>query len=344
MTFRDAINLALADEMEADPSVFVFGLDVDDHKRIFGSTRGLVEKFGPSRCFGTPLCEEALTGIALGAAVEGLKPVLVHIRTDFLLLGTNQIINMISCLRYLSGGKLAAPLVIRAVIGRGWGQAAQHSKSLHGMFAHIPGLKVVLPGRPQDAYTLLRGAIQDPDPVIFLEHRWLYDVDGPVEKDRPASLALNGSEVLQEGDAITIVTTSWMSVEALKAAEVLGRSGVHLEVVAVKVAAPLEVERIVASVRKTGRCIVADYDWTFCGFSSELAAQISEACFHELKSPVRRLGFAHAPCPGTRPLENLFYPSAVQIIRETEKILGLSAMDLSGESFYTYEENFRGPF
>src|SRR3989338_698047 len=182
ITFREAVNLALIKEMERDPSVFVFGLDVDDHKRIFGSTHGLVEKFGAERCFGTPLSEDAMTGVALGAAISGLRPIHVHIRADFILLAMNQIGNMMSNLRYMSGGKLRIPLVIRAVIGRGWGQSAQHSKSLHSVFAHIPGLKVVLPSTPQNAYSLLRSAIQDDNPVIFLEHRWLYDVEGEVDE------------------------------------------------------------------------------------------------------------------------------------------------------------------
>jgi pyruvate/2-oxoglutarate/acetoin dehydrogenase E1 component len=342
LTFRDAINLALTHEMERDPSVFIFGLDVPDHKRIFGSTRGLVEKFGADRCFGTPLCEEALTGIALGAAVSGLKPILVHIRTDFLLLGTNQIINMISCMHYMSGGKLNVPLVISAVIGRGWGQAAQHSKSLQSIFAHIPGLKVVMPSRPQDAYGLLRASIQDPNPVIFLEHRWLYDVDGPVNDQEKS--ALGESKVIREGNDLSVICTSWMNVEAMKAAEVLARRGIQLEVVDVRTIAPLKKETIVNSVRKTGRCIVADYDWIYCGFSAELASIISHGAFSELKSPIERLGFAHTPCPGTRPLENLFYPSAVTIIRTAEKMLGIEPTDISNDSFYTYEKNFRGPF
>jgi pyruvate/2-oxoglutarate/acetoin dehydrogenase E1 component len=342
LSFRDAINLALVHEMENDPSVFVFGLDVPDHKRIFGSTKGLVEKFGDKRCFGTPLSEDALTGIALGAAIQGLKPVLVHIRTDFMLLGTNQIINMISCMRYMSGGKLEVPLVIRAVIGRGWGQAAQHSKSLQSIFAHIPGLKVVMPSRPQDAYSLLRASIQDPNPVIFLEHRWLYDVIGPVDDQEKGQLS--EPKILKKGTDLTVVCTSWMNVEAMKAAEVLSRRGIALEVVDVRTIAPLEQDIIVNSVRKTGRCIVADYDWIYCGFSAELAAIISHGAFSELKSPIERLGFAHTPCPGTRPLENLFYPSALTIIRTAEKMLGLEETDVSNDSFYTYESNFRGPF
>lgn len=342
MTFREALALALAREMEADPRVFVFGLDVSDHKRIFGSTQGLVEKFGIERCFGTPLSEDAMTGVALGAALSGLRPVHVHIRADFMLLGMNQIANMLSNLRYMSGGKLSIPLVIRAIIGRGWGQSAQHSKSLHGLFAHLPGLKVVLPTTPQDAYSLLRSAIRDDNPVIFLEHRWLYDIEGPVDDEE--EISLGQAVVRRSGETLTVVSTSWMNVEALKAAEVLARRGVELEVVDVRTVAPLDGTVILESVTKTRNCIVADYDWVFCGFSAELAALISHRCFDVLARPVERLGFAHVPCPTTRPLENLFYPSAVAIIRTAERMLGLEAADLTGEAFYSHEQRFKGPF
>lgn len=342
ISFRQALAMAMAKEMEADPSVFVFGLDVPDHKRIFGSTAGLLEKFGPERCFGTPLSEEAMTGVALGAALSGLRPIHVHIRADFMLLAMNQIVNMISNLRYMSGGRVRIPLVIRAVIGRGWGQSAQHSKSIHGVLGHFPGLKVVMPTTAQDAYSLLRSAIRDDNPVIFLEHRWLYDVVGTVDEEEVIPLGLPA--VRRNGKDVTVVSTSWMTVEALRAAEVLTQRGVELEVVDVRSVSPLQSEMIEESVRKTGHCIVADYDWTFCGFAAELAASISHRCFGTLKHPVEQLGFAHVPCPTTRPLENLFYPSAIKIIRTVERILKLQEADLSGESFYSYEQRFKGPF
>ena len=342
ITFRRALSLALEKEMEADPDVFVFGLDVPDHKRIYGSTAGLLERFGPNRCFGTPLSEDAMTGVALGAAISGLRPVHVHIRVDFMLVAMNQIANMVSNLRYMSGGQLKVPLVIRAVIGRGWGQSAQHSKSLHGIFAHFPGLKVVLPASPQDGYSLLRAAIRDDNPVIVLEHRWLYDVVGEVDDEAIVPLGL--PLVRRQGNALTVVCTSWMNIEAMKAAEVLAKRGIELEVVDVRTASPLNPEPILESVRNTGHCIVADYDWSFCGFGAELSAMINERCFGALKRPVERIGFAPTPCPTTRPLENRFYPSAVTIIRTVERMLGSAASDLDSELFYTYERNFKGPF
>ena len=342
MTYREALAYGMAKEMDADPRVFVFGLDVPDHKRIFGSTKGLVEKFGQERCFGTPLSEDAMTGVAIGAALSGLRPVHVHIRADFLLLGMNQIANVMSSLRYTSGGPLKLPLVIRAIIGRGWGQGAQHSKSLHGVFAHFPGIKVVLPTSPQDAYGTLRGAIRDENPVIILEHRWLYDIEGQVDDE--AGIGLSGPAVLRGGDAVTVVCTSWMNIEALKAADVLAKRGIEVEVIDIRSVTPLDERLVVESVNRTGRCIVADYDWLFCGFAAELAARISHQCFATLRRPIERIGFAPVPCPTTRPLENLFYPSAVNIIRTVERMLALSPADLSGETFYSYEQRFKGPF
>ncbi len=341
-SFRQALALAMEKEMEADPSVFVFGLDVPDHKRIYGSTAGLLERFGSKRCFGTPLSEDAMTGVALGAAISGLRPVHVHIRADFTLLGMNQIVNMISNLRYMSGGSVQVPLVIRAVIGRGWGQSAQHSKSLHSIFAHFPGLKVVLPSSPQDAYSLLRAAIQDNNPVIFLEHRWLYDVEGPVDEE--AAIPLGQTALRRRGESLTVVSTSWMNIEAMKAAEILARRGVELELLDVRTVVPLDDQPIMESVQKTGRCLIADYDWTFCGFGAELATRIGYQCFGKLRQPIERLGFAPVPCPTTRPLETLFYPSAMTMIRTVERMLGLEEADLSGESFYSHEQRFKGPF
>lgn len=342
LSFRDALNRAMIDAMEQDENVFVFGLDVPDHKRIYGSTAQLVERFGARRCFGTPISEEAMTGVAIGAAFTGLRPVHVHIRSDFMILACNQIINIASNARYLTGGRLKVPLVIRSVIGRGWGQGAQHSKSLQSWFAHVPGLKVVMPSSPQDAYSLLRASIEDDNPVIFLEHRWLYDVQGEV--DTQARWPLGKCRVKRAGNDLTIVSTSWMTVEAMKAAEILSRRGIEVEVVDVLTLAPFDHETVVASVCKTGACLAVDYDWEFCGFSAEVAAQVQKNCFGKLKKPVERMGFEHVPCPTTRPLESLFYPSADKLIRRIESILDLQEQDLSGEEFYSWEKRFKGPF
>jgi len=343
ISYCEALNEAMSQEMQRDPNVFVYGIGVPDHKRIFGSTVGLVEKFGPERCFDTPLCEDTMMGFGLGAAINGMRPINVHIRMDFLLLAMNQLANMVSSYRYATRGKLDVPMVIRTVIGRGWGQGFQHSKSMYSVFAHIPGLKVVLPTTPRDAKGLLISAIRDDNPVIFIEHRWLYWQEAEVPEE-PLTVPLGEANVLREGEDITVVATSWMNVEALKAAEILDRRGVAIEIVDPRTIAPFNDELIVKSVEKTGHCIVADNDWLNCGFSAEVAARVSEKCFGKLESPVHRIGFAPTPCPTARHLENEFYPNAVDIIRAVEEILGLEPTDLSKEDFYSHEKRFKGPF
>ena len=342
-TYREALNEAMAEEMRRDPSVFVYGIDVADHKRIFGSSKGLVEEFGSERCFSTPLSEDALTGFGLGAAINGMRPIHVHMRVDFMMLAMNQISNMIASYCYGSSGALNVPMVIRAVIGRGWGQSWQHSKTMHSCFAHIPGLKVVMPSRPCDAKAMLIAAIRDDNPVIFIEHRWLYDTVGemPDEQDKKP---LEGCRIVREGSDVTVVAVSWMTVEALKAAEVLEKHGVSLEVIDVRSIAPYDDHTAAISAKKTGHVIIADYDWLHCGFSAEVAAKIYDVCMNSLKSRVLRLGFAETHCPCTRPLENAFYPNAITIIRAVEKKLDLAAGDISAEEFYSYERKFKGPF
>ncbi|MEK7479506.1 MAG: transketolase C-terminal domain-containing protein [Patescibacteria group bacterium] len=344
ITYEAAINEALHEEMQMDPRVFVYGIDVADHKRTFGTGIGILEKFGAERFFSAPLSEEALTGFGLGAAINGLRPILTHIRVDFMLLAMNQLVNMVATHTYGTGGKVKVPLTIRAVIGRGWGQGFQHSKSLQSFFAHIPGLKVVMPTTPYDAKGLLKAAIRDDAPVIVLEHRWLYKQKGEVPKE-DYIVPIGSSNVLRKGKDITIVATSWMNVEAAHAADILERErGIEAEIIDPRTISPLHDEPIFRSVGKTGHCIVADYDWANCGFSAEVAARVSEACYGVLKSPVRRIAFPETHCPTTRPLENIFYPNAKDIVRAAEKSLNLRPIDLSKENFYSHEHTFTGPF
>ncbi|MDP3725367.1 MAG: transketolase C-terminal domain-containing protein [Nanoarchaeota archaeon] len=343
ITYKDALREALLQEMERDHRIFVYGLGVPDHNAIFGTTKGLLEKFGPERVFDTPLSEDAMTGVGLGAALNGLIPVHHHIRVDFLLLAFNQLANMVSVWRYASGGRVKVPFVIRAIIGRGWGQGAQHSKSTQAVFAHIPGLKVVMPSTPRDAKGLLVSALRDDNPVIIFEHRWLYDQEGEVPEESFTTPLGKGS-ILRKGKDITVVATSWMNVEAHHASEILKQRGVSVEIVDPRTIYPLDEKIIVDSVKKTGHCIVADNGWLNCGFSAEVAAVVSNKCFGELKSPVERIGFPATPCPMARVLENEFYPNAADIVRVIEKKLKLEPSDLSGEIFYSYEKRFKGPF
>lgn len=343
INFSQAINEALIQEMRRDSRVFVYGIGVSDHIKIFGTTAGLLEEFGPERCFDTPLSEEGMTGFGFGAAISGLRPVHIHIRVDFLLLAINQLINHIANFAYGTQGQMGVPMVIRAIIGRGWGQGYQHSKSLFSYFTHIPGLKVIAPATPYDAKGLLISAIRDNNPIIFFEHRWLYWGEGNVPID-PYEVSIGQGKILRIGSDITVVATSWMNVEAIHAAHILERRGVSVEIIDPRTLVPLDETLILNSVKKTGRCVIADYDWINSGFSAEVSASISEKAFGFLRHPIRRIGFAHTPCPTVRCLEDAFYPNAVTIIRAIENILGLSPTDLSKDDFYSHERKFRGPF
>ena len=339
ITFCDAINEALHQEMERDASIFVYGIET----KMFGSLKGLEEKFGKDRFFLTPLSEEAMTGFGLGAAINGLRPVHIHIRVDFFLLAMNQLINMIANAQYASAGQLKVPMLIRAVIGRGWGQGFQHSKSLHSVFAHIPGLKVIMPTTPYDAKGMITSALRENNPVVAIEHRWLYWQEGHVPEESYV-VPIGKGNVLRRGKDVTIVATSWMNVEASQAASILEKRGISVEIVDPRTIRPLDEKIIIDSVNKTGRCIVADIDWLFCGFSAEVAALVSEKCFGKLKQPIVRIGFADTPIPTTRPLENEFYPNAGTIVKAVEKMLKLKPVDLGKEEFYSHTKKFKGPF
>ena len=343
ITYCDALNEAIIQEMEHDANVFVYGIGVPDHKKIFGSTAHLLEKFGAERCFDTPIAEDSMTGLGLGAAINGLRPIHIHIRVDFLLLAMNQLANLVSSFCYGTNGKVGVPLVIRAIVGRGWGQGYQHSKSMYATFAHIPGLKVVCPTTPEDAKGLMISAIRDNNPVLIFEHRWLYWQTGSVPSES-FEIPIGKGKIVRKGNDVTIVATSWMNVEALQAAEILSHNGVDIEIVDPRTIAPLDEDIIVESVNKTGNCIVVDNDWVYCGFSAEVAAMVSDRCFGNLKSPVKRIGFAHTPCPTARHFENQFYPNAETIVRQVEKSLEIEKIDLSNELFYSHENRFKGPF
>lgn len=342
ITYCEAINEASKQEMSRDPNVFVYGIGVPDHKRIFGTTLDL-DEFGPDRFIDTPLCEDSLMGFGIGAALNGLKPIFIHIRVDFLLLALNQLINMAPNISYCSGGKLSVPIVIRAIIGRGWGQGCQHSKTLHSIFAHIPGLKVVMPSNPYNAKGLLVSAIRDLNPVIFIEHRWLYWQYGNVPLES-YEVKIGSCCIVREGKDITIVATSWLLAESLHAAKILSKHDVEVEIIDTYSISPLDDTEIIQSVNKTGRCLVVDNDWVHCGFSAEISARISNKCFHSLSHPVERMGFAECPCPTARHLEEEFYPDAKDIVKKIESMLDIEPIDMSNEILFSHENKFRGPF
>jgi acetoin:2,6-dichlorophenolindophenol oxidoreductase subunit beta len=312
LRFVDALAEAVAQEMRQDPSVFVMGLDVDDHRAIQGSTRGLLEEFGPERIFTTPLSEDAMTGVAIGAAMAGMRPIHVHIRMDFLLLCMNQLINIAAKAHYMYGGSVKVPLVVRSLIGKSWGQGAQHSQGLHSLFMHVPGLKVVMPSNAHDAKGLMIGAIRDNNPVMFVEHRLLYGLESEVP-EAPFIVPFGKARITRPGRDMTIVGISSMQVEALRAAELLGEIGVDVEVIDPITLVPLDIDAIVASVRRTGKLLVIDTAWTTCGASAEIVAQVMETVGPGAGVTVKRMGFAPTTCPTTPTLEDMFYPNSATI-------------------------------
>jgi pyruvate dehydrogenase E1 component beta subunit len=311
LTFAQAIREATEQEMARDPRVFVMGQGIDDFKGMWGTTKGLVEKFGPERCFDTPLSEEAMSGAAIGAALAGMRPIHTHIRMDFVLLAMNQIINIAAKSRYMYGGQVKVPLVIRSVIGRSWGQGAQHSQALHAMFMHVPGLRVVAPTTPYDAKGCLIASIREDNPVMFIEHRMVHSQKGHVPEE-PYTAPLGKARILAHGNDVTIVGILHAAVDAMRARTALAEVGVNAEVIDPVTLAPLDVDTIAESVKRTGKLLVVDTAWTTCGASAEILASVSEKL---MGAPFKfkRMGFAPVVCPTTKPLEALFYPTAQSI-------------------------------
>ena len=347
--YSQALDEGLCQAMERDPGVFVFGVGVDDPKGVFGTTLGALKKFGVGRVFDTPLAENAMTGVAIGAALEGMRPVLVHARNDFLLLTMDQVVNHAAKWKYMSGGKLSVPLTIRAIIGRGWGQAAQHSQSLQALFMHIPGLKLVMPSTPYDAKGLLIAAIEDEAPVVVLEHRWLYDQTGPVPEGY-YRVPIGQATVVREGEDVTIVAISHMVVEARKAADTLLAEGIEPEILDLRTLAPLDVPAILASVRKTRHLLVADHAWRTCGAGAEVAAVVAEHALDALKAPVRRVTLPDTPTPCAAPLEKMYYPGAAEIAAAARELVFSQKLSAAAPALdrrpagKDQERDFKGPF
>jgi pyruvate/2-oxoglutarate/acetoin dehydrogenase E1 component len=345
--YNEALREAFDSEMERDPQVFLFGLDVDDHKGIQGSTVGLAEKFGKDRVFGTPLSEDAMTGVAIGAAMAGYRPIHTHIRMDFMLLCMNQLINMAAKSHYMYNGQVSVPLVVRTMIGRSWGQGGQHSQALHSLFMHIPGLKVVAPANAHDAKGCMIAAIRDNNPVIFIEHRLLYNTEAYVPTGS-FEVKLGHARVLTKGEDITILAVSHMVMEALRAKEHLAAIGISAEVIDPITLWPLDMDTIMQSVHKTNRLLVVDNAWLTCGASSEIMTRAVEMSQNEDK-PVplmARMGFAPTTCPTTRPLEELFYPSGRTIaVKAYEMVKGKNAKAWEPQANAKTEiDAFKGPF
>lgn len=344
LSYVEALREAADQEMARDPSVILFGLDVDDPKAIQGTTRGLADKYGPERVFGTPLSEEAMTGVAVGAALAGLRPIHVHIRMDFLLLAMNQLVNVAAKSSYMYGGQVHVPMVVRSMIGKSWGQGAQHSQGLHSFFMHVPGLRVVAPTTPHDAKGCLVAAIRDDNPVMFVEHRLLYPHQGPVPEElyevRPGR-----ARVTAAGSDVTLVGVSHMQSECLRARRYLESVGVSAEVIDPIWLAPLDLDGIAASAAKTGRLCAVDNGWTTCGAAAEIVAGVVERLQGQRELRVRRMGFAPTTCPPTPGLEKLFYPDAREIAAAAfDLVEGRATGWLPEERADALEIEFRGPF
>lgn len=338
--YKDAISEATVEAMKADSNIFITGHAVDYPSGIFGSTVKARELF-PERVFDCPSMENAFMGIATGAAAMGKRPVFVLPRADFMFLAYDNLLNLTSKWKYMYDGNAgSAPVVIRAIVGKGWGQGATHSQSPHAPLAHFPGLTVAMPSTPADAKGLLLNALQVDHPVVILEHRSLYDIEGEMP-DNQTAIPFGKARVLREGSDITIVATSLMALEATIAADELKKQNISVEVIDPRTIRPLDEESILNSVAKTGHLIVADTSWEMCGFSSEVAALVAEKGFHSLKAPVRRIALSNCPTPVSKSLEDVFYPKASTL---ANAVLSLLKVETNQVSDIDRIDLFKGPY
>ncbi|HMN04053.1 MAG TPA: alpha-ketoacid dehydrogenase subunit beta [Geobacter anodireducens] len=320
MNYRDALNLALKEEMRRDPSVVVWGEDVALYEGSFKVTRGLLAEFGEERVKDTPISENSIVGVAVGAAMGGLRPVAELMTVNFALLAMDQIVNHMAKIRSMFGGQTYLPMVVRAPGGGGSQLGAQHSQSLETYFMHCPGIHVAVPATPADAHGLLKAAIRDDNPVMFLEHELLYNSKGEVPDDPESVIPFGKADVKREGKDLTIVAYSRMTILALQAAEELAKEGISCEVVDLRTLTPLDTATFTASVKKTGRAVVVEECWRSAGLGGHLAAIIAEECFDRLLAPVRRVSGLDVPMPYSRKIEKLCIPQPETIaaaVRET---------------------------
>ena len=320
ITYAQAVREALREEMLRDEDVIVIGEDVGRVGGVYKLTDGLYQEFGPERLIDSPISEAGITGIGVGAAMSGLRPVVEIMFGDFVTLVMDQIVNQAAKTHYMSGGKLRVPMVVRASLGAGRRMAAQHSQSLHAWFAHIPGLKVVLPSSPYEGKGLLKSAIRDNNPVIFLEDKLLYNTSGPVPTEE-YTLPLGVAAVKRSGDDLTLIATSSMVAVAMDAAEQLAAVGISAEVIDPRTLVPLDEATLVRSVQKTGRCIVIDEGHRRFGAGAELAALVAQEAFYDLDAPVERIGAMDVPVPFSPVLEDLTIPTVQQVVDAGRRVM-----------------------
>jgi len=321
LTYALAINEALHQMMSSDESVFVIGQGVKSPWYVGNTAKDLLQRFGPERVLDTPVSENAITGAAVGAAIVGMRPVVVHPRMDFMMYAIDPIINEAANWHYMNGGRSSVPVVIWGIINRKGEQAAQHSQALHSMFAHIPGLKVVMPSTPYDAKGLMISAIKDDNPVIYIDDRWLHNLEDHVP-DGIYNLPIGKAIIRREGSDVTIVAVSYMAHLAMEAAAQLKKNDINVEVLDIRTVKPLDKDLLLESVKKTGRLVVADGGWRSFGMAGEIEAVVFEEAFDSMKAPPVRVTLPDLPAPASRTLEKAYYPTADSIVKAVRKVLG----------------------
>jgi acetoin:2,6-dichlorophenolindophenol oxidoreductase subunit beta len=316
LTGNKALAEAIAQEMERDPNVFVMGEDVGKYGGIFGATEGLYKKFGPQRVLDTPISETAFIGAAIGAAAEGMRPIVELMFVDFFGVCMDQIYNHMAKIHYMSGGHVKLPMVLMTAVGGGYCDAAQHSQTLYATFAHLPGMKVVAPSTPYDLKGMMISAIRDDNPVVFMFHKslqglgWMDQIDASIGHvpEEAYTVPLGKAKVVREGSDVTIVGIQMMTHHALAAAEKLAEQGIQAEVIDLRSLVPLDKETILQSVKKTNRLVVVDEDYLSYGMTAEVAAVVAEHALYDLEAPIRRLAVSDVPIPYSRPLEQFVIP------------------------------------
>lgn len=346
--FFQAIKEGLSISLQKDKNVYLIGLGVPDPKGVFGTTLNLQKKFGKNRVMDMPTAENGMTGIAIGTALGGLKPVITHQRVEFALLSIEQIVNQAAKWNYMTAGKNHIPLVIRLIVGRGWGQGPQHAQSLESWFSHIPGLKVVSPSNPYDAKGLMISAINDKNPVIFYEHRWLHNTFGKVDS-KYYEVKIGKAKIVKHGKDLTIISNSYMLLECLKCVKLYKKHGISIELIDIRTLRPLDKSTFIKSVNKTKKLLVVDNSWVTYGVSAEIISSIVENLNNTLQAKPIRLGFTDVPSPSTRALTKYFYPDAFEISKKINLLLNLNIdIDIFKKNSSKYydipDENFTGPF
>lgn len=343
LTYAEAIAEATIQALQKNPKTYVMGLGVDDPKGIFNTTRPAFEKFGAKRVFDMPIAENSMTGVAIGSALAGMHPLMVHARCDFLYVCMDQIVNQAAKWHFTYAGQTSIPLTIRAIIGRGWGQGVHHSQSSQAMFAHSPGIKVLMPATAYDAKGLLLAAMEDQSPTLIIEHRRLFDLEDEVPK-KYYTIPIGKASIIQKGSDLTIVSDSIMTREALIVASHLEKHKISTEVIDLRTIKPLDTQTIIKSVKKTGRVIIADTGWKSFGVTAEIAALIAENIPDKLKGLVQRIATLDTPTPASYKLEELFYPNAIDVALAAKKLFPNKKINLKNIPKTVENKNFTGPF